>query len=711
VWVVDGEGRFAGSTPPPPLARAVVALARRVVAGGQPACEEAELDGSGEGPRAVRLSARPAGAGLVAVASLEVDALHEAENTLDRYDMVMQATHDAVWDWSPERGDSWWSRRQFEMFGYDPETTVPSYEAWQSRIHPDDRERVRRHFFDTVAAGASTYQDEYRFIRVDGSLGWALDRGYVQSGDDGRPRRVIGVMSDVTAERTALEALRASEERFREMTAAIDQVFWLSNSSLTETIYVSPAYETIWGRSCESVYQNPLSFIEAIHEDDRERTLASMPKQYEGTFDEVYRIRRPDGSIAWIRDRAFPIRDRDGQVIRIAGVATDITAQRRLEQQLAQAQRMESIGRLAGGIAHDFNNLLTVILSSVRLVIARLSSDAQVRADLDRIKEAGERAARLTRQLLLFARRTPLAPSQIDLNDLARQMERLLRPVMGEHIELRTALASELGAVMGDRAQLEQVLVNLAINARDAMPDGGRLTIETRNVTIGAHRTPGHPEVPPGDYVLLAVSDTGAGIPSESLPHIFEPFFTTKPAGQGTGLGLATCHGIIHQAGGAILVDTEVGRGTTFTILLPQVAERAQPAAPPPRARPGRGSETVLFVEDDPAVRQVGVRILAEQGYRVLAAGSGAEAIALAGTHPGPIHLLVTDVVMPNMSGTELARILLVLLPDLRVLYTSGHTDDTFAREVARPGAGFLPKPYVAETLLEMTRVVLDAPR
>jgi two-component system, cell cycle sensor histidine kinase and response regulator CckA len=691
-----------------------VALARSVRDSGAAESAEVNLGAcGGASPRAARLVARPAGGGIVAVAGLDLDGLRAAEDGMSRHEMVMEATHDAVWDWDVATGETWWNRRQYEMLGRDPESTTPSYEVWKSHVHPEDLDRVLRTIEGAMTGGATLYQDQYRFLRADGSERVALDRGYIERDAAGRPQRMIGVMSDITAERTASAALRASEERFREMTSAIDQVFWMSNRDLTETIYVSPAYERIWGRSCESLYRDPLSFIEAIHEDDRERIMALLPRQREGSFDEVFRIRRPDRTIAWIRDRAFPIRDAAGDVTRIVGVATDITAQRHLEQQLAQAQRMESIGRLAGGIAHDFNNLLTVILASVRLVMARLPAGERVHADLMRVKEAGERAARLTAQLLLFAQRRAVAPTVVDVNEVAQQMQRLLRRTIGEHIELDTILDPGVGAVMGDRVQLEQVLINLAINARDAMPGGGRLIIETRDVAIGgAARRPGTPALPPGDYVQIAVSDTGVGIESDFLPHIFEPFFTTKPAGQGTGLGLAICHGIVRQAGGTIAVDSAVGAGTTFTILLPRSGERIRPVERRPPAAVARGTETVLFVEDDEAVRRVGSSILAEHSYEVLTASGGDEALELASTYPGPIHLLVTDVVMPRMSGIELARLLLEQRPDLRVLYTSGYAEGALVDEVvSRPGVDFLPKPYIDDTLLEKTRDLLDRPR
>ncbi|HWO11526.1 MAG TPA: PAS domain-containing protein, partial [Polyangiaceae bacterium] len=643
---------------------------------------------------------------------------------------ITQATHDGVWEWRRETGQAWWNRQQYELLGYDPAATAPSFEAWARRIHPDDHERVTRQLRETLANGSTMWQCEYRFLHGErGSVGVALDRGYVERDERGQVSRIVGATTDITTERAATAALKASEERFREMTSAIEHLFWLANPEGTEALYVSPAYEKIWGRTCESVYERAESFVEAIHEDDRERVMARLPLQREGTYDETYRIRRPDGTIVWIRSRAFPIRDAHGNVVRVAGIAMDITAQRQLEQQLAQAQRLESIGRLAGGIAHDFNNLLTIILGSVDMMMLGAHVDTSLHADLVAVKEAGERAATLTSQLLLFARRQAVAPARLDVADVARQTERMLRRTIGEHVEVTTWLDPQPCDVVADRAQLEQVLVNLVLNARDAMPNGGRLSIEVRNVRVGVSgdairaepRTPVGPPsserafqragLEPGDYVLLAVSDTGVGISNDALPHVFEPFFTTKPAGKGTGLGLATCYGIVQAAGGVILVDTKVGTGSSFTVLLPRATgERATPASQRPSASISGGTETVLFVEDDPGVRRIGVHILKAHNYRVLTAAAGSEALELAASHPGPIHLLLTDVVMPGMSGTQLAGKLRTRRPELRILYSSGYTEDSaMHHSLQEPRTAFLRKPYVRETLLEKVRELLDA--
>jgi PAS domain S-box-containing protein len=389
----------------------------------------------------------------------------------------------------------------------------------------------------------------------------------------------------------------------------------------------------------------------------------------------------------------------------------DITDRRSLESQLLQAQKMEAVGQLAGGIAHDFNNLLTAIFGSSDLLLGDLSADDRRRADVEDIKKAAERAAALTRQLLAFSRQQVLAPQVLDLNALIADLEKMLQRLIGEDVEFRTVLAPELGAVRADPGQIEQVIMNLAVNARDAMPRGGKLTIETANVDLDEAYTQAHVPVVPGRYAMLAVSDTGVGMDAQVKAHLFEPFFTTKEKGKGTGLGLATVYGIVKQSDGHIWVYSEPGQGTTFKIYLPRVAAAAEPPAPKPMAPASlRGSETVLVVEDEEAVRKLTRRVLEAHGYAVLAAGDGQEALRLANEHDGPINLLVTDVVMPNMSGRQLAERVVSARRETRVLYLSGYTDDAIIRHgVLDPGIAFLQKPFTPQALARKLREVLDA--
>ncbi len=420
---------------------------------------------------------------------------------------------------------------------------------------------------------------------------------------------------------------------------------------------------------------------------------------------------RRDGTSFPVTATASPLRDGTGTQIGAVVSFTDITERRRLEEHLRQAQKMEAIGRLAGGIAHDFNNVLTAILGYSGFLLDKLDPTAPARRDVQEIKKAGERAAWLTQQLLAFSRKQVLKPQVLDLNQVIEKMDRLLRRLIGEHIRLLTVPAPTLGRVKVDQSQIEQVLMNLAINARDAMPEGGRLTIETAPVDLDEAYAKSHAEVVPGPYVMLAMSDTGSGMEAATKARIFEPFFTTKPIEKGTGLGLATVYGIVKQSGGHIWVYSEPGHGTTFKIYFPRVTE---PASPPEQIKPEAtargGSETVLVVEDDSAVRSLARAVLEEKGYRVLEAANGEEALRVSASHQDVIHLLLTDVIMPGMSGRVLAERLSALRPEIKALFISGYAGNAiFHHGVLDPGIAFLQKPFTAQELAQKVREVLDA--
>jgi two-component system, cell cycle sensor histidine kinase and response regulator CckA len=504
---------------------------------------------------------------------------------------------------------------------------------------------------------------------------------------------------------------RAAEERFRQLAENIQQVFWMTDAATRELLYVSPAYETIWGRPVEDLYSSAHAWWDAIHPDDRPRVLdAARTRQESGQFDEVYRITRPDGSIRWIRDRAFPIRRAaDGQVHRIAGTATDVTEQVHLQEQFLQAQKMESVGRLAGGIAHDFNNLLTVINGTADLVMRNLDYLDPRRHDLEAIRQAGDRAATLTGQLLALSRRQILQPEIVNLSEVVGDMRGMLRRLIGEDIQLVFNLSAQLRRVRVDPGQIEQVILNLAVNAQDAMPNGGTLLIETREVTVDPLHAAAYPGAPPGPHVMLAVSDTGVGMDDATRQRMFEPFFTTKALGKGTGLGLSTVYGIVEQSNGTIWVYSEPGQGTTFKIYFP--CHDQLPSPPPVHTHTSTvGSETILLVEDERAVRNLTKRILQAAGYTVLEAGNGSDALALIESHRGTIDLLLTDVVMPGMNGRELAARIASLRPGIKVLYTSGYTDDAILRHgVLDDTSRFISKPYTPLDLTRRVRSLLDA--
>jgi PAS domain S-box-containing protein len=422
--------------------------------------------------------------------------------------------------------------------------------------------------------------------------------------------------------------------------------------------------------------------------------------------------KRRDGSLLNVQLSARAARNAARQIEYYETFVRDVTEPRRLQQQLVQAQKMEAVGRLAGGIAHDFNNLLTAILGSADLALDSLPAGVPEREEIEEVRKAALRAADLTRQLLAFSRQQVIAPTVLNPNDAVAAADKLLRRLLGEDVELRVVLASDLAAVRVDPSQLEQVVLNLAVNARDAMPNGGKLTIETQNVELDQAYVRGHLSAQPGSYVMLAVSDTGVGMDAATQARIFEPFFTTKEKGRGTGLGLATVYGIVKQSGGWIWVYSEPGHGTTFKVYFPRVAE----VAPPPAATPAppasvRGTETVLVVEDDEMLLTLVEKVLKANGYTVLVAAHGGDAERVAAQHDGPIHLLMTDVVLPGLNGREVARRLEAVRRGIRVLYLSGYTDDAIVHHgVLEQGVAFLQKPFSPAVLGRKVREVLDSP-
>ncbi|HXF49705.1 MAG TPA: PAS domain S-box protein [Verrucomicrobiae bacterium] len=511
-------------------------------------------------------------------------------------------------------------------------------------------------------------------------------------------------------------ALRESEERFRQFAENSKDVIWITNTGLTETLYVNPAYEKVFERSRERLFSEPRAWMEAIHPEDREKMLvpgvsAEVP---DSPFSQEFRIVRNDGSLRWIRARVFPIKNDAGKTYRQAGIAEDITEQKQLAEQFRQAQKMEAVGQLAGGIAHDFNNLLTAIGGYTDFVSEQVEPNSRLKQDVEEIKKATERAAALTRQLLAFSRRQVMQPVLLNLNELVCGMEGMLSRLIGENLELVTVPAPQLALVNADPNQLEQVIMNLCVNARDAMLQGGRLTIETGNVELDEAFVQQHVGAQPGAYVMLAVSDTGTGMSPEVQKHLFEPFFTTKEKGKGTGLGLSTVYGIVKQSGGYISVYSEPGRGSCFKIYLPQVVQPApekpaKPAAPAPLKNTG-GTETILLVEDEGAVRALAGKILRANGYTVLEAGDGAEAQEVVKEHKGALDLLLTDVVMPRMGGPELAARLKRARRGVKILFMTGYTDHSAFREGSLPdGTGLIQKPFSPQGLAQKVREILDS--
>jgi PAS domain S-box-containing protein len=898
-----------------------------------------------------------------------------------------------------------------QILGLTREDLLDGRANWIEMTAPEDVAESRRAAEQARRAGkCAPFEKEY--VRPDGTRVPALVGASLLEGSD---RECIVFVLDMTEHRRIREALVESEQRFRQLAENIQSVFWLVSPDLSQPLYVSPAYEKIWGRPCQDLYENPGAWLEAVHPDDRELVGSAQGQLASGRYDVEFRIVRPDGATAWIHERAFPIRDAAGSIYRVAGIATDITERKRAvaelaesanryqaavhatnqalfdwnvatnvvtwggnckgtlgysceelaemgfgglvenihpedretfdreiqrvlrtkepfhltyrarrkdgtyivvqddgrffsdasgnvrrmvgfvaditehkraeealearvrqqaavadlgrrglagaslpelfdaavaavarnlqvdfgglfellpdgdgfvlqagfgwrdgsaglrlpaglasqagytllagepvisedfesetrfrpsdllrehgarsglsvlvrgkersfgvleafatarrsfstddthfletvanvlaeaidrdraeealvrtEQQLHRAQRMEAVGRLAGGVAHDFNNLLTVISGYTEFLEKSLSKDDPLQGDVREIRSAGERAVELTRQLLAFSRKQMLQPKVFALNETVANLAKMLQRLIGEDIELVLRLDEGRARVKADPAQVEQVIVNLAVNARDAMPDGGRLTISTADAAVDEAYARAHPDVAPGEYVALAVSDTGHGMDEETLAQIFEPFFTTKGLGKGTGLGLSTVYGIVQQSGGAVEVESAPGRGSTFRVYLPRVEQKADSLVGRPAAADApAGSETVLVAEDEAEVRKLAVVALKRSGYKVLEASNAGEALLLCEQHSGPIDLLVTDVVMPRMSGRQLAERLAQIRPDMSVLYMSGYTDDAIVHHgVLNEGIEFIHKPFTPDALARKVRAVLDA--
>ncbi len=483
--------------------------------------------------------------------------------------------------------------------------------------------------------------------------------------------------------------------------STLDSRFLFVNSVLVNMLGYGSKAELLAMNLATDIYEDPEArarLIEQYQQDSR----------FEGAEVEW---KRKDGTPIHVRLSGRAVRDHQGSLACWEVVVEDVTERRALEERLRQSQKMEGIGRLAGGIAHDFNNLLNVIVGYSELILTGRGVEDKVRRKAEEIKKAGERATALTRQLLAFSRKQVLEPKVLDLNAVVAEMEQMLRRLIGEHIELGIRPAGALGLVKADPGQLSQVLMNLALNARDAMPQGGVLTIETANVELGEGFRWQRVAVLPGPYVMLSVSDTGAGMDAGTRDHIFEPFFTTKEQGKGTGLGLATVYGVVKQSGGYIWVYSEPGKGSTFKIYLPRCGGAAEPlGVPQPSTSLPKATETVLLVEDEESLRKLTRQFLEERGYTVLEARDGQEALQISQSYKESIHLTLTDVVMPRMGGRELSEKLMALRPQMKVLYMSGYTDDTMLRQgQLRPGAAYLQKPFNPSDLARKAREVLDA--
>ena len=601
------------------------------------------------------------------------------------------------------------------LTGYAPEELLSGEAKWKELIHPEDLDSVKQSFRQAAHGRLRVLRVQYRVLHKEGGVRWLEDRRQLVYDPDGKFAYVDGLLLDITDRKRSEEELRSTYEKLQALVEA---------SPLAILALDSEGKVMMWNKAAERM--TGWTEGEAIG-----MVLPIVPREKIGEFHAILgrarggeslsgvevRRQKKDGSPIDISIWTSPLRDRRGDVTAVMAVLADVTERRKMEaalhsseEQLRQSQKMEAIGLLAGGIAHDFNNLLTAIRGYSDLLLQRLDSGSQMRRDVEEIRNAGERAASLTRQLLAFSRKQVLQPKVLDLNAVVAGMDNMLRRLIGEDIDLVAVLKPGLWNVRADPGQLEQVVMNLAVNARDAMPRGGKLTIETANVELDDAYVRRHTVVSPGPYVMLAISDNGAGMNEETRNRLFEPFFTTKEKGKGTGLGLSTVYGIVKQSGGYIWAYSEIGMGTAFKVYIPRFggasAETGKEGA---SASAPQGRETVLVVEDEAAVRALIRDILEGSGYSVLTASDGEDAQKVGRGHGAPIHLIVTDVVMPKMGGREAAQSLAPHLPGVKVLYMSGYTNETIVRQgVLDPGIPFIEKPFTPDALLRKVRRVLD---
>jgi len=539
---------------------------------------------------------------------------------------------------------------------------------------------------------------EFRIVGLKGTPRWLEIQAVPLRDETGRVSALLGITRDITDRVLANAALRESEQNFRMLFEQATDGIFICDDDL-RFLDVNPAACRITGYTREELLTLGVADMLAPGEPRLARDLPGF------STGQVVTIERPalrkDGTryIVEVTSKRLP----DG---RVQSFVRDITERTELQAQLLQAQKMESIGRLAGGIAHDFNNLLTIINGTADLAMAGLDSGHPLRQDLEQIRHAGERAAAVTRQLLAMSRQQILRLEVLDLNAIIREMHGMLSLLVGEDITIELALAERLGPIKADQSQIEQVILNLAVNARDAMPEGGTLTIQTSDVVAGL---PEHHPLPPGPHVMLGVRDSGIGMDEAARKRVFEPFFTTKDVGKGAGLGLSTVYGMVKQMGGSVWVDSHPGEGTAFTIYFPRVETTTEPRAPAPADADARSDETILLVEDEPGVRRLTKRILESAGYRVLTAANGAEALQLLERSADAIQLMLTDMVMPGMNGRELASRVARLRPEIKTLYMTGYTADALLRRGALDATSrVVTKPFTARDLRRHVREVLD---
>jgi two-component system cell cycle sensor histidine kinase/response regulator CckA len=625
---------------------------------------------------------------------------------------AQELAHVGSWVWNVADNSEWWSEELYKICGTDPESFTPNFGAFMALLPADDRGKVTD-IVQKAFADRQPFQFEHRIVRPGGGVRVMESFGRVVVNDAGQVVRMVGVSQDITDRKAGEEIVSRSERRLQTIIDAQPACMKLVSLDGLLLDMNRAGLQMVGAQDVSQLKGRPI--IDLIHPEDRNRYLEMHQAASGGSPGRMeFRFIGLNGGERWVDSHAVPfetsMNGSDTQRA-VLSVTSDVTERKQLEEQLRLAQQMEAVGRLAGGIAHDFNNLLTAISGFTEFVLLTLDESDSRRADLVEVRKAAARAASLTRQLLAFSRRQILQTKVFDLNALVSDIQKLLDRTIGEDIELVLAFDPALEPVRADPSQLEQVVLNLAVNARDAMPKGGQLRFVTEMVDIDKMAAQRRVPMPPGRYVRLTITDSGSGMSAEIQEHIFEPFFTTKERNKGTGLGLATVYGIVKQSGGYVSVTSQVGRGTSFEIYLPPVQEAVEPLVRVEEsASLTGGTETVLLAEDDGAVRRLASIALRQQGYTVLEARDGEEALQLARSdRRRAIHLLITDVVMPGLSGRDLALQLAADRPEMRVLYTSGYAEAVTMRAGLERGVPLLAKPFLPHDLVQRVRETLDS--
>lgn len=648
----------------------------------------------------------------------DITARREAEESLriseERLKQIVTHVKDVFWLGDVRTRKVLYVSRAFEeIWGVAVADVLECFDLWMEKIHEEDRPRVAA-AIDVFFQGAP-YRETYRVVRDDGSIRWITDAGQVINDNEGKPYHLAGVARDITEQWETEQALRESEERLSQVVNQIGEVFWLSDTQ-GNILYVSPAYEGVWGRPSEGVYRNSTEWLMSVHPDDRARVAAEYARGLAGEgFNTEFRLEQPGGSMRWISCRSSAIYDENGRMIRMAGVAEDITlrkneeiARLKIEEGMRRAQRLESLGVLAGGLAHDFNNLLGAIQINVEHGLKNLSDEEKVRHVLTQVQGAATRAATLTNQMLVYAQQQEVRHTQFSLGEAAIELGGLLRATISRKTDLQMEMEEKDLCIDADPAQIQQVIMNLIINASEAVGDrGGRIVVrcdrrvwsgeELRDFQVGA-------DLASGEYVSLEVADSGCGMDAQTLEHIFDPFFTTKF--QGRGLGLAGVVGTVTAHAGAIHVTSAPGEGTTFTVLLPPCAETHEEtaAAQAPAEGLWRGSGTILVVDDEEMIRDSTILLLEELGYETLSASDGLSGVQVFAENRGAITGVLLDLTLPGLAGTEVFERIRAIDPAMPVVLTTGYTAGDVADVLQHEHVAFLHKPFGLKELVEVMR-------